>query len=125
MNTMTVFSKLIVASAFAVFTSSAFAQANQAIPKKTEVKLANAKTHQRCMQLNPPQKVSYDFNATDKVNFQIRYQKRDTPYFPVKLNRVTTGSDVFTPSTNDEYCMIWENRSGKDVTLSFSYSVFK
>jgi hypothetical protein len=113
---------LLAASVALSLTSAAGAQA---IPKRVEVKVAPSRTHQKCMMLNPPQKLSYDFNANDKVNFQIRYLKRETTYFPVKRERVTEGSDVFVPSTQDEYCLLWENRGAKEVNLSYSLNTFK
>jgi hypothetical protein len=97
----------------------------QSIPKRSEIKLAPGKTHQRCTTINPPQKLSYEFTSSERVNFQIRYQRQDQAYFPVKQDRVLSGSDVFVPATNDEYCMIWENRGSKESKLDFSYRVFK
>lgn len=114
----------LIGSIAALMCASLPAEA-QSIPKRVEVKLAPSKTHQKCSMLNPPQKISYDFNANERVNFQIRYQKRETVYYPVKRERVMEGSDVFVPSSQDEYCLVWENRGSKDVKLSYRVSTFK
>lgn len=77
------------------------------------------------MMLNTGQRVEYRFESTAKVNFNLNYNKGDTLYYPVKLDRTTGESGIYEARAREKHCFVWENRTDAEVELTYSYKVAK
>lgn len=99
----------------------AFAQA----PAPKPVILKPAKPFEKCVVLDSAQKLEYRFESTAKVNFNLHYNKGDSVYYPVKLDRTTGESGQYEAKAREKYCFMWENRSDVDIELTYSYRVGK
>jgi hypothetical protein len=99
------------------------AAANAETPKP--VTLKPNKIVEKCMALVPPQKIEYRFEASAKLNFNLHYHKGDQVYYPVKLDRTNGESGLYEVKAKEEYCLMWENRSGTDIDLTYSVRVAK
>ena len=117
-------------SVVAVFTLGLSASmANAAAPAPAAptkpVVLKPGKPHEKCMVLDAGQKLEYRFESAAKVNFNLHYDKGDSMYYPVKLDRTASESGLFEAKSREKYCLVWENRTDKDVELSYSYRIGK
>ena len=108
---------------FAAMLSPASAQAPATAPKP--VILKPGKPFEKCMVLDSGQKLEYRFESTAKVNFNLHYNKVDSMYYPVKLDRTTGESGLYESRAREKYCLWWENRTDVDVELNFSFRVGK
>lgn len=106
---------------FALMVSPAYAQA----PAPKPVILKPGKPHEKCMALDSGQKLEYRFESTAKVNFNLHYNKGDSVYYPVKLDRTAGESGLYEARARERYCFMWENRTDTDVELTYSYKVGK
>ena len=105
--------------------SVAVAQAPAIPPPPKPVMLKPGKPLEKCMMLNTGQRVEYRFESTAKVNFNLNYNKGDTLYYPVKLDRTTGESGMYEARAREKHCFVWENRTDTEVELTYSYKVAK
>jgi hypothetical protein len=76
------------------------------------------------MNMDAGQKLTYQFESSAKVNFSLSYkQSADQTYFPVKLDRTTGEGGIFEAKSRNRYCLTWENRTDKDVELTYTAKV--
>jgi hypothetical protein len=54
------------------------------------------------------ERVEYDFNATEPVDFTIQYRDGNAVVSPVVREKVTGDSGVFVPRLAQDYCLTWE-----------------
>ncbi len=122
-NALGHFHRLGLVAAIAAFSGEAIAATNPPAPKT--ITLAPAKVFEKCMTLTPPQKLVYEFDSSDKIKFNIHYHKGESAYYPVKVDRTNRQADIFDPQQRNDFCLMWENRTGKDVSLTYSYRITK
>lgn len=60
------------------------------------------------MRLEVGERVEYDFNATEPVDFTIQYRDGNAVVAPVVREKVTADSGVFVPRLAQDYCLTWE-----------------
>ena len=101
------------------------AHAQAPAPAAKPVLLKPGKPHEKCMVLDSGQKLEYRFESTAKVNFNLHYNKGESVYYPVKLDRTTGESGLYESKAREKYCFTWENRTDADVELNYSYKVGK
>ena len=87
-----------------------------AAPADKPVILKPGKSHEKCMVLDSGQKLEYQFEASAKINFNLHYDKGDSMYYPVKLDR-TTGAMLSVASTG-----MVRTPEGNEVALKPSFS---
>jgi len=109
----------------ALVLSASFALAGAQTPAAKPVILKPGKPHEKCMVLDSGQKIEYRFESAAKVNFNLHYNKGDSMYYPVKLDRTTGESGMYEARSREKYCLVWENRTDADVELSYSFKVGK
>lgn len=105
--------------------SVAVAQTPSNPPPPKPVMLKPGKPLEKCIMLKTGQRVEYRFESTAKVNFNLNYNKGDTLYYPVKLDRTTGESGMYEARARDKHCFVWENRTDTEVELTYSYKVAK
>lgn len=109
----------------ALSTSFACAWAIAQAPAAKPVILKPGKPYEKCMALDSGQKLEYRFDSSAKVNFNLRYNKGDSAYYPIKLDRTVGESGLYEARARERYCFTWENRTDADVELNYSYKVRK
>lgn len=100
-----------------------FVSAQSSAPAPKPVILKPGKPFAKCMVLDSGQKLEYRFEASAKVNFNLHYNKGESDYYPVKLDRTTGESGMYESRAREKYCFNWENRTDSDVELNYSYKV--
>lgn len=83
------------------------------------------KVFEKCMALEPPQKIEYRFESATKLNFNLHYQKGDQTYYPVKLDRTNGESGLYEAKAKEVYCLMWENKTSADIELVYSARIVK
>ena len=103
--------------------SLALAQTPPPAPKP--VILKPGKPLEKCVMLNTGQNLEYRFESSAKINFNLHYNKGDSVYYPVKLDRTTGEAGLYESRAREKHCFMWENRTDADVELTYSYKVGK
>ena len=80
---------------------------------------------EKCLTLEPPQKIEYRFESSAKLNFNLHYQKGEQVYYPVKLDRTNGESGLYEAKAREIYCLMWENKTSADVELTYSARIAK
>ena len=109
--------RVALAVGMAWLSASTFSQAGKPITIKP------GKVHEKCLSLTPPQKLTYSFESAAKLNFNLNYRKGDLVYYPVKLDRTNGESGLYEAKARENYCLVWENKSGADVALTYSAKI--
>ena len=94
-------------------------------PAPKPVILKPGKPHEKCVMLNTGQVVEYRFESSAKVNFNLHYNKGESVYYPVKLDRTTGEAGMYESRARERHCFTWENRTDADVELTYSYKLGK
>lgn len=116
---------LVVALALAA-TSALAADSGTAAKAGKPVTLKPQKIHEKCLSLEPPQKLQYSFGTDKAVDFNIHYHKGDMVYYPVREKKTTSAEGLYTPPSREDYCMMWENRSpSAEVQLEFTFKIIR
>ncbi len=116
---------IVALGMWALSASFANAQPSAPAPAPKPVVLKPGKPHEKCMVLNSGEKVEYRFTSTAKVNFNLHYNKGDSAYYPIKLDRTTGEVGLYEAKSREKYCLWWENRTDADVELTYSHKVGK
>lgn len=96
----------------------------QTEPKPIVIK--PGKFAEKCMAVTSKQKLEYQFTTSKPVNFNIHFHVGDAVYYPVKRDKTTGEADRFQPTkAKEDYCLMWENKTSEDVSLTYSAKVIK
>ena len=79
--------------------------------------------HELCLVLNRDQSLDYTFTATQPLAFNIHYHAGNEVFYPVAEHRAAVGEAVFVAESEQEYCLMWTNRTAGQVTLAAEYAV--
>jgi hypothetical protein len=77
---------------------------------------------EECVKLAAGATLDYAFEATDRVDFNIRYYLGNNIVYPVRGNQVRRIADRFTAPSGDEYCLMWSNKTPQAVTVKGTLS---
>ncbi len=83
------------------------------------VSLAPLEFQERCFELAPRDRVRYDFQADQPIEFNIHYHDGLSIRFPVKLTGITGHGDYFDAELEQSYCLMWLNQSLSRTTLTY------
>ncbi len=61
-----------------------------------------------CTRLSPDDRLEYSFEATDPVDFDIRYHEGDVVVAPIVRERSLADAGVFVARIARDYCLVWE-----------------
>lgn len=108
---------LVLATAFL----SNIVKANpDTLPAKGKAVLDAGKIKEVCFSAKPPMKINYQFSTTKPLNFNIHFHKSKKVFFPIKQNNILGTQGIFTPKSEQFYCMMWENNTKDSINLTFS-----
>ena len=113
---------VVLAAMLGIVVTGAFSQAG--LTGKPVV-IKAGKIHETCLALTPPQKFEYRFESTAKVDFNLHYHKGDQDYYPVKLDRTIAESGLYEAKAKETYCLMWENKTGADVEVTYDAKIGK
>jgi hypothetical protein len=71
---------------------------------------------EECVKLAAGQSITYSFEATAVVDFNIHFHKGDEVVYPVKHDLVRRGDDRFAAGSAEDYCLMWTNKTSEIVT---------
>ena len=108
-----------MATVIAVLAGNAYSEAAKPVIIKP------GKIFEKCLSLSPPQKIEYSFESAAKLNFNLHYHRGEQVYYPVKLDRTSSESGLYEAKAKETYCLMWENKTGTDVELTYSAKIVK
>ena len=95
------------------------------IRAETEVTMNPSKIHEECMKLLPGDVLSYSFNASDPVDFNIHFHDEKNISYPVSKKRISGYEGTYSPAKEHMYCIMWTNVQKFDVQLTYALKVEK
>lgn len=101
--------------AVAVIIGGVFASAAPAAT--LSLNIAPGKFDEHCFKLAAGAEVKYRFKASGEIDFNIHYHRDKDVFFPVKHERVLRHAGAFRAPAADDYCLMWENKGEKAVTV--------
>ncbi len=105
---------IIIAS---LISCSAFALNNVS---KTAFIAANT-IKEECLLLNKHQQLQFSFKSSDPVHFNIHYHTGKEVYYPIAEQLTPEFKPtVFSAPETQTYCLMWSNKQGSGVNLSYS-----
>ena len=73
-----------------------------------------------CGKLPAGLKVSWDFESSIPMDFNVHYHVGKDAVFPTKLAAVTTAKDVLETKVVQDYCWMWSNKSAMTATFTIN-----
>ncbi len=95
------------------------------LPAKGEVEIAAGKIKEVCFPAKSPMQINYQFSANQALNFNIHFHQDKNAYFPIKQNDILSTQGIFTPESEQFYCMMWSNKNKQAVTLKYQANLEK
>jgi hypothetical protein len=72
-----------------------------------------------CLELAPRDKIRYDFQSDQPIEFNIHYHDGLRIRFPVKLTGISDHGDNFTAELDHTYCLMWLNQGLSRTALTY------
>ncbi len=72
-----------------------------------------------CLELAPQDRIRYDFQSDQPIDFNIHYHDGLRIRFPIKLTRITGHGDEFVAEVDQTYCLMWFNRTLTGTSLKY------
>jgi hypothetical protein len=79
--------------------------------------------HEDCMELAQGRVLSYSFEASAPLSFNIHYHDNGDVVHAVKKDGVTSDRGAMTAPKKHHYCLMWTNTAGDMVKITYSYRV--
>jgi hypothetical protein len=87
---------------------------------KRELTVPAGKFAEVCGKVPAKSAVAWNFDADAPLDFNIHYHQGKKVEYPAKLAEVSKGSDTLKTDTEQDYCWMWSNKTGKDARLMLS-----
>ena len=115
---------LLVAATVLVLCDSAAAQVvpvqwDAAGQFSKELPIAPGKFVEACEKLPKGAKVTWSFEATSSIDFNIHYHEGKQVRFPAQRTQVAKDEGTLTTSLAQDYCWMWTNKNAAETRLSF------
>lgn len=95
-----------------------------AAEKTDSARIEPGKVHEVCMDMEFGERLTYAFQSSRAMNFNIHYHVGDNVSFPIEEHLTAGESDIFTAMGDHGYCMMWTNpTSDRIVPLNVVYQV--
>lgn len=79
--------------------------------------------HELCLVPGPGKSLDYVSTATQPLDFNTRYHSGREVFYPVPERKAANREETFVADSEQEYCLMWTNRSTGQVALSGEYAV--
>jgi len=83
------------------------------------VSLAPFEFRELCLEMKAQDKLLYEFQSGQLVDFNIHYHDGLTIRFPIKLTGITSHAAQFSPESDQPYCLMWLNQSLVKSSLKY------
>ncbi len=71
-----------------------------------------------CLRIEAGTRIDYQFRAEAEVDFNIHHHRGREVLYPVRQPAVRAVEPAsFSPTTSEDYCLMWENRSAVPVRV--------
>jgi len=80
--------------------------------------IAAGKFDEHCVKLEAGAEVRYRFDSSAPVDFNIHHHRGEAVLYPVKRDRVRKLRGRFRAPAADDYCLMWENKGARSVTIT-------
>lgn len=95
------------------------AQANE---KSIEVVLPEKKVHEECMPLSAGQTLTFNYEANAELEFNLHFHHGKAVTYPLK-GKYSNYSNIYVATQKNDFCLMWQNKTGEPVKLQTTYSV--
>jgi hypothetical protein len=75
-----------------------------------------------CLDLEPGERVRYDFLSERPIEFNIHYHDGPAIRYPVKITTAAVPSSTFVAETARSHCLMWFNRDPQETSLTYGVS---
>jgi len=89
------------------------------LPVKGKAVLDAGKIKEVCFPAKPPMQINYQFSAKKPLNFNIHFHKNKEVFFSIKQNNILSTQGIFTPKSEQFYCMMWSNKNQQAVKITY------
>lgn len=73
-----------------------------------------------CGKFRAGEKVAWEFEAAEAVDFNIHYHAGKDTVFPVKLAQTSRARDTLAVTVAEDYCWMWTNKGSASALVSVS-----
>jgi hypothetical protein len=85
---------------------------------ENRVVLHPSQDYEVCLEMTRSQTITYSYQASQPLDFNIHYHQDETVLFPVKNSGFLGLSDSFIAPASQTYCLMWTNPQAVKATLS-------
>lgn len=83
-----------------------------------EGEITTGKFVEICDKLQQGQMLDWQFQSSDKLNFNIHYHDEKSVVFPAKKDGVNQLTGTLNVAVTQDYCWMWKNETSKPVRLT-------
>ena len=93
-------------------------------PQFEEISVTFPLFYEECFTLTPEQRLEYEVEATQPVEFNIHYHPdEETVQYRLEPFLTSTYGGAYEPDTGQEYCWMWLNPHPHPAQLTFRYRI--
>jgi hypothetical protein len=90
--------------------------------KSIEVILPVKKVHEECMELAVGKTLKFQYEANAELEFNLHFHHGKEVTYPLK-GKYSNYSNSYTATQRNDFCLMWQNKTGEPVKLQSTYSV--
>ena len=87
------------------------------------ISIAPNEFYEACDKWTPGQEVSYSFQTSDSVNFDVHYHGDSGKEYAAKIEGIAEKQGSFTVDKEALYCCMWANPNDTAVGLTYQFEV--
>jgi hypothetical protein len=92
-----------------------------AVSSGKKVTIAAGSFYEACDKWEPGQEVTYSFETSKAVDFNVHYHSHEGKVYPVKKDNTSSLAGNFEVQSAETHCSMWTNSQSSDVTLIYNF----
>jgi hypothetical protein len=122
--TMKILARILYAVfAITILTACVTTKTKKSGPYDTNVTVPANKAHEDCFKLALGQPVDFAFKSSVAMDFNLHCHEEGEVIYPIDLKGVSEHSGTFVADREQYWCLMWENKSSREVSLSYEFTV--
>ncbi|MEJ2254811.1 MAG: hypothetical protein P8Y75_10685 [Nitrospirota bacterium] len=89
------------------------------------MKVEPSRIYEDCFKAGPESVMTYAFDASRPLDFNVHYHEGGEAFYPVKDKGVKSTERTYRPEKKQYYCLMWTNTSYLPAHLSYACTVRK
>lgn len=91
--------------------------------QRFDITLPATEIHEDCFSLFPGQTLSYSFQASAPMDFDVHYHESDTVVYPISRTNISSDKASLPIEKPQIYCLMWANSQNQSIRVQYERTI--